>query len=137
MNPVLLDAGPIIAMLNSSDRQHRRCADLVYSIEGELVTCEPVIVEASYLLRHVHGARRDILTNISRGEFQIPLRLTDRCTEVGRLLQKYADVPMDLADACLVDMATVLNTGRILTLDSDFRIYRWGRNRKFDLLIDV
>jgi len=137
MNPVLLDAGPIIAMLNSSDRQHQRCADIVNSIEGELITCESVIVEACYLLRRVHGAQKDILTNISRGEFRIPLRLADRCTEVGRLLQKYADVPMDLADACLVDMATVMNTGRIITLDSDFRIYRWGRNRQFDLLIDI
>jgi predicted nucleic acid-binding protein len=44
---------------------------------------------------------------------------------------------MDLADACLVDLATHLRTGRILTFDSDFRIYRWGRNRLFEILLQI
>jgi len=51
-------------------------------------------------------------------------------------MKRYARVPMDLADACLVALAEVLGTGRILTLDSDFRIYRWRRTRRFDYLID-
>jgi uncharacterized protein len=57
--------------------------------------------------------------------------------EVAKLLRKYADVPMGLADACLVDLATQTGHGRILTLDSDFKIYRWGRNRPFELLLDI
>jgi predicted nucleic acid-binding protein len=51
-------------------------------------------------------------------------------------MRKYADQPMDFADACLVDMANELATGQIFTLDGDFRIYRWGRNRAFELLMD-
>jgi hypothetical protein len=51
-------------------------------------------------------------------------------------MKKYAQVPMDLADACLVHLATELGAGRILTLDGDFRIYRWGKNRPFEWLID-
>jgi len=50
-------------------------------------------------------------------------------------MKKYADVPMDFADACLVDMATMYQTGRILTVNSDFRFYRWGKNRTFELLL--
>jgi uncharacterized protein len=67
----------------------------------------------------------------------LPFALSPRVSEVAKLLKKYADVPMDLADACLVDLATQLGTGRILTLDNDFKIYRWGRNRPFELLIEI
>ena len=52
-------------------------------------------------------------------------------------MQKYADIPASLADGCLIQMAEELNTGDILTLDSDFRSYRWRRNRPFRLLLDV
>lgn len=56
---------------------------------------------------------------------------------VEKLLTKYRDVPMDLADACLVDLADRLETGRILTLDRDFEIYRWRSRRRFDLLVSL
>ena len=52
-------------------------------------------------------------------------------------MKRYARVPMDLADACLVALADALDSGRILTLDSDFRIYRWRRTKPFDLLVDL
>jgi predicted nucleic acid-binding protein len=51
-------------------------------------------------------------------------------------MKKYARIPMDFADACLVHLADELGTGRILTLDSDFRVYRWRKARAFELLID-
>jgi predicted nucleic acid-binding protein len=137
MTFVLLDTGPIIAMLNTSDRHHRRCVDRVNSLEGQLVTCEAVVGEACYLLRNIHGATKDILTNITRGEFCVPFRLADRAEQVSRLMTKYADLPMDLADACLVDLATELKSSRIFTLDSDFHTYRWGRNRPFDILLEI
>lgn len=89
-----------------------------------LITCEAVIVESCHLLRHVDGARDAILENVQKGIFQVPFALADRAAEVARVMKKYADVPMDLADACLVDLATQLGTARILTLDSDFTIYR-------------
>jgi uncharacterized protein len=102
-----------------------------------LITCEAVIMESCYLLRHLEGANQAILEDVRQGVYQIPHVLASRASDVARLLKKYADVPMDLADACLVDLATQLGTGRILTLDSDFRFYRWGRNRPFDLLINL
>jgi hypothetical protein len=69
------------------------------------------------------------------GIFLVPYRLPDNAGSVGKLMKKYADVPMDFADACLVDMATMYQTGRILTVNSDFRFYRWGKNRTFELLL--
>jgi uncharacterized protein len=94
-------------------------------------------VESFYLLRHLEGAVKAILDNLHERIFQIPFSLVDRAPEIRRLLKKYADVPMALADACLVDLATQMGSGRILTLDGDFRIYRWGKNRPFDLLLDI
>ena len=52
-------------------------------------------------------------------------------------MKRYASVPMDLADACLVSLADTLNTGRILTVDSDFQLYRWRRTRAFEALLDI
>ena len=106
-------------------------------LEAPLITCEAVIAESCYVLREMRGAASAVLDNVERGIFQIPYRLAGNAGGVVKLLRKYADVPMDFADACLVDMASDYQTGRILTLDADFRVYRWGRNRPFDLLLAI
>ncbi len=67
----------------------------------------------------------------------VPYRLAGNAARVLKLMRKYADVPMDFADACLVDLAMQLQTSRILTLDADFRLYRWGRNRPFEMLLEI
>lgn len=93
------------------------------------------MAEACYLLRGLRGAKDAVLRNIASGAFLIPYRLAENATNVRSLIKRYANVPMDLADACLVDMAAEFKTGRILTLDRDFHIYRWGKNRAFELLV--
>ena len=102
-----------------------------------LITCEAVIAESCYLLRDIGGAPEAVVQNVERGIFQVPYRLAGNADRVRKLIRKYADVPMDFADACLVDMASDHQTGRILTLDADFRIYRWGRSRPFELLLAI
>jgi uncharacterized protein len=136
VNPVLLDTGPIVALLDRSERHHRQCADLLATLDAPLVTCEAVIAEACYLVRGLKGAPAAVLENVERGNFLIPYRMTGRVSRLARLVKKYANVPMDFADACLVDLAGLLGSGRILTLDGDFRVYRWGRNRPFELLLE-
>jgi uncharacterized protein len=136
VKPVLLDTGVIVALLDRSEQRHAACVSALSEIAAPLVTCEPVIAEACYLLRRLPGAADAVLENVERGIFHLPLRLPDRAASVRRLLKKYAGVPMDLADACLVDLADELGTGDILTLDSDFHIYRWGRNRPFRVLLE-
>ena len=135
MTSVLLDTGCIVALLDRSEKHHRRCVDVVSAIEAPLITCEAVIAESCYLVRNLSGAAAAILQNVERGVFQMPYRLSGDAGSVLNLMTKYADVPMDFADACLVDMANRYQTGRILTLDQDFQIYRWGRNRPFELLV--
>ena len=126
-----------MALLDRSEQHHRECVDAVSSLGAPLITCEAVIAESCYLLRDVAGAAAAILDNVDRGIFQVPYRLTGNAGGVLKLMRKYADAPMDFADACLVDMASDYRTGRILTLDSDFRIYRWGRNRPFELVLAI
>lgn len=137
MTPVLLDTGCVVALLDRSEIHHPQCAAVVAELEAPLVTCEAVITEACYLLRGLDGAAAAVLQNVERGIFLVSYRLDSNAAAVARLMKKYADVPMDFADACLVDLANVHQTGRILTLDRDFRVYRWGKNRPFELLLDL
>jgi predicted nucleic acid-binding protein len=124
-----------VALLDRSEQHHRECVDAVSALEAPLITCEAVIAESCYLLREIRGAVSAVLENVDRGIFQISYRLRGNTSGVLKLIRKYADVPMDFADACLVDMASDYQSGRILTLDADFRIYRWGRNRPFESLL--
>lgn len=135
MKLVLLDTGCIVALLDRNERNHRRCADAVAEIDGPLVTCEAVVAEACYLLRKLPGAADAVLENVERGIFDIPFRLDRASKAVRGLMRRYASVPMDFADACLVQMADELDTGRILTLDDDFAVYRWRRSRSFERLL--
>ena len=81
------------------------------------------------------GAPEAILDNVERRIFQIPFRLDESAEHLRKLMRKYRGSPMDLADACLVRLADALQTGLIVTLDRDFVVYRWGRQRTFDNLI--
>ena len=137
MKSVLLDTGVIVASLDRSERFHRICAGTVAGTSAPLVTCEAVIVESCYLLRGVKGASEAILSNVAAGIFQIPFSLPQSAEQVKRILNKYGDRAIDLADACLIHLATELNSADILTLDRDFEFYRWGRNNTFRLLIPM
>ena len=137
MKATLLDTGVIVALMDRDERHHLQCVEVVSDIVGPLMTCEAVIAEACYLLRRTHGAPEAVIKNVTNGVFQTPVRLVDRAASIEKLLKKYRDVPMDLADACLVDLADQIDTGQILTLDSDFGIYRWRSRRKFELMVDL
>jgi predicted nucleic acid-binding protein len=137
MMPVLLDTGPIVALLDKSQQDHDQCVELLSTLEAPLATCEAVIAEACHLLRKLAGASAHVLQNVESGNFLIPYRVTGRAARLTKLMTRYANVPMDFADACLVDLASELGSGRILTLDNDFRIYRWGRNRPFELALNL
>jgi predicted nucleic acid-binding protein len=136
MKPVLLDTGPIVALLDQSEAQHVRCVKRFATLEAPLVTCEAVLAEACFLLRRLPGASAAVLENVKRGLILVPYRVTGREPQLSRLIKKYQDVPMDFADACLVDMADELGVGQIFTLERDFHVYRWGRNRAFQYVLD-
>ncbi len=131
LKPVLLDTGVIVALLDRSERHHADCVQALEEVRVLLVTCEPVIAEASYLMRNLPGAPEAILQNVSDGAFQIPIQLSRCAAAIQHILRKYRDQHIELAGACLIHLASEFGTGDILTLDNDFKVYRWGANRLF------
>ena len=133
--PVLVDASFLVSVYDKQEPYHRRCMKALDQVNQPLVTCEPVVTEAIHLLRRLSGAPKAILASIREGQLGIPFQLIHGADEVLACYMKYRDTPCDFADACLIHMANQLNTGDILTLDSDFMHYRWKRTRRFHLLI--
>ena len=137
MTPVLIDSGAIVALFDSRERHHRQCATLVQELERRIVTCEAVIMESCHLLRRLPGAPERVIENIENGIFAIDFSLTESASQIRSILRKYRDVPASLADSCLISLAEQENTGDILTLDSDFQVYRWRGNRPFHNLVSL
>ncbi len=120
---VLVDAGPLVALFDRRDRFHEWATSQLSGRKPPLLTCEPVLADAAHLLRHVRG-ERSLLEMVRRGLVTTPFRLADEVSRVEKLMARYDNVPMSLADACLVRMAEQHDDSTIMTLDSDFRIYR-------------
>lgn len=128
MKNVIVDTGPLVAFLNRRDDFHGWVCETLGTIEAPLVTCEAVISEACFLLRSTKGGADAILDLVARGIVQVPFRLAAELPSIRKLMARYANVPMSLADACLVRMTELDTRAAVLTLDSDFRVYR--RNRR-------
>jgi uncharacterized protein len=118
----LVDTGFLVALLSRRDGNHRWAAAQAPRLPPPWMTCEAVLSEASHLL----GGRgtRSLASLLRRGALVCGYRFADDMDAVLKLLEKYADVPMSFADACLVRMTETLNDPVLLTTDADFRIYR-------------
>jgi len=128
VNSVLIDTGPLVAFLNRRERFHAWAAEVLDAIEPPIFTCDPVLSEACFLLQDVSGGQDAVLELVSRGIVRSDFRVASEIDSLRVLMKKFSDVPMSLADACLVRMTELDQQSVILTLDSDFRIYR--RNRR-------
>ena len=137
MSQALVDTGFLVAMYDRHEPRHDLCVRVYDSVSSQLVTCEAVLSEALHLLRRFPAAIRAMLLSVDQGVLSIPFTLTQSSRAVLEIIEKYSDIPADFADACLIHMANELNTGDILTLDSDFKHYRWRRKRCFNLLVPL
>lgn len=119
---VLVDASYLVGLLSRREAHHAWAATQSANLPPPWSTCEPVLSEAFHLL----GTRGSpVLRNLLlRGALRLAFDLGDQLEPVLRLMHKYANVPMSLADACLVRMTETLSNPLLLTTDSDFRIYR-------------
>jgi len=122
---ILIDAGPLVALVDADDQYHQKCVDCLKSLQEPLVTVWPPLVEAVYLLADLPKAQEAVWEMLARGVVQLmSLGLAD-IPRTRELMIKYADQPMDLADAALVRVAEREGIGRIFTLDrNDFAVYR-------------
>jgi uncharacterized protein len=130
----LLDTGPLVAFFNPRDPDHAWALRAFDAVEPPLVTCEPVLTEAFHLLmRHEPGL--DLLAAYCQsGVLQVDFRFLDHAQSVHYLMLKYRNLPMDLADACLVLLAEQNPLATIITTDRDFLIYRTRNRRQLRLL---
>ena len=132
---IILDTGPLIALLNSRDPHHRWAREQWDMIEPPLQTCEAVVSEACFLARRlVHRGPERVLEFVRRGVLDLSFPLVDEIDPLVQLVKKYSDVPMSLADACLVRMSELHPASPVLTLDRDFSIYRRNRRQRIPLL---
>jgi uncharacterized protein len=121
---VILDAGPLVALLSVRDERHAWAQDAIQRLEPPLSTCDPVITEACYLLRHTRRGVDGVLSLVARGLVKAEFQVAPEIENIRRLMAKYASVPMSLADACLVRMSELSPRAAVLTMDRDFRVYR-------------
>ena len=121
---VIVDTGPLGAFLNRRDNWHEWAVARLSEIAPPLETCEAVVTEAAYLLRSDSRGTDALLDLVDRGFLVMRFRVDDEVEHLRRLMKRYADVPMSLADACLVRMTESQRQAKVLTLDSDFRRYR-------------
>ena len=137
MNPagVLLDTGPIVALLSKNDAEHARAERLFSECTPPFRCCESVLAEACFLMRKVRASGpAEVIALGKKGVYEVSLSLADNWSSIEDLRKKYAGRPISLADACVIRCAEVYEEERILTFDSDFRMYRWSRSKKFNLL---
>lgn len=124
MKNALIDAGPLIALFDKSDSYHTKMLAFIRVCNRRLITVWPVVTEACYMLDHHPQARIDFLTWIQRGGLLIFPPEEGHVARIIELMKKYADVAMDLADASLVVVSDEMKISEIISMDSDFDIYR-------------
>jgi uncharacterized protein len=121
---VIGDTSAIVSVLRENEQYHGWAVATLREIAKPIVTCEAVIAEACFLLGGSKGGTAALLGQIREGMIRIDFSLADEIERVTQLISKYKDVPMSLADGCLVRMAELMADSAIFTLDSDFRVYR-------------
>jgi predicted nucleic acid-binding protein len=121
---VIVDTGPLVAFFDRSERHHLWAAARIEELSAPLLVCEPVLTEAIYLVARFPKAQDALFSLLQNGALEVAFRLDAHVGALHRLLRKYRDTPMSLADACVVRMAEIHDDHSVLTLDSDFAVYR-------------
>ena len=129
---ILVDTGFLVALAARRDRKHAAAVAALTAVREPMITTWPVLTETCHLLGSRVGPASSLalLRSVHDGAFQVFALEASHLPRVSELIEKYRDLPMDLADASLVVLAEAVGTGRILSTDErDFRTYRW-KNRK-------
>lgn len=134
---LLLDTGPFVALLDRSERNHERCVAFFRDFRGRLITTEPVLTEAVYLLGPSFSRQKPALDFVLAGGAELVPMMPALLKRCALLMSKYSDVPMDFADATLVAVAEALGIRDVLTLDRrGFSVYRYASRGSFRVFPD-
>ncbi len=132
---VLADTGPLIALLDRRDQHHAWAEAQFDRIAPPLLTCEAVLAEACHLAPRTGRGPHELLQLLERGVLRVAFDLGENVGHVSSLMRRYGNVPMPLADGCLVRLSELVSGCVLLTLDSDFHIYRRHRRQRIPLMM--
>ena len=126
--------GPIVALLDADDQQHAWVKAQFARLRPPLLTCEAVLTESSFLIARGGGNASAAVQLVERGVLSIAQLFDTEAASIARLMRRYENVPISLADACLVRLVELTSQSTLFTLDSDFEIYRQKGRRLIPLL---
>ncbi len=121
---VIVDTGPLVALLSEGEAMHEWVASQFDELPAPFSTCEPVLAETFFLLARLPGGERRFFELLGSGLLEVGFSVLSEREELWKLIRKYEDLPMSLADACLVRLAELHPKASVFTLDTHFRIYR-------------
>ncbi len=124
MQKTLIDSGPLIALFDGSDKHHLKVVEFLKTFKGELITSWSVITEVSHMLDFNLRVQIDFLKWVELGALTLYEISQNDITHIRAMMEKYSDIPMDLADASLMYIADRQSIKNIISIDSDFDIYR-------------
>ncbi|CAN5415352.1 hypothetical protein BH20ACI1_BH20ACI1_06480 [soil metagenome] len=133
--PTIADTGVIVGLIYEKDQWHEFAMKQAENLPVPYFTCEAVITEACFLLQGVRDGERKVLQLVEKGILQIDFSLSNEVVAIRTLMQKYENVPMSFADACLVRMSELIENSVVFTVDGDFRIYRKHGKKQIPLII--
>jgi len=134
VKPCLADTGALVALLDRADLHHPWAVECFKELPPPLITCECVLAEALHLLADLSPSVTALARLYSDGILRVDFDFNSHAPAVWRLIQKYRDLPMDLADACLVRMSELHTDCMIWTTDAHFRVYRRHGRQSIPLL---
>jgi predicted nucleic acid-binding protein len=132
---IIVDAGPLVAYFDRDAAEHQWVRDQAGRLPPGWLTSEAVLGEAAHLLRRAGVVPEQLLALVDERLLRVPSHLEDEVETLRRLLRRYRDRPMSLADATLVRLSELYENCQVLTLDSDFRIYRRFDRRPIPVLM--
>jgi predicted nucleic acid-binding protein len=131
----ILDTGPLVSFLAAGLTHHAWAVEQWKRLRPPLLTCEPVLTEAAFLLKREGREADALFALLDRGVIRVALAVQDEQSDLRALMSRYRSRPMSLADACVVRLSEIHAAAKIFTLDSDFRFYRRHGNKVIPLLM--
>ncbi len=134
MTQAIVDTGPLVAFLAESDSSHAWATSTLAGLEPPFLTCDVVIAEAHYLLAQTRSGADGLLALLEVGALRSVSLAELDTTVLRKLIDRYKNVPMDLADASVVRLSEIHPAAKVVTIDSDFRIYRRNGRQAIPIL---
>ncbi len=133
-NRTIIDTGPLVGLIRRDDQWSAWSTKVADELPPPFFTCEPVLTEASYLLKNFAGGVDQLLGMVEDGLIVVDFAAALEARQLRSLIHKYHDIPMSLADASVVRMTEIHRDSTVLTVDTGFVIYRRNHNERIPLI---